>query len=75
MNIVGVILIIDDPQQILERLVNRDNHKYDLQFIKKFQVEEIRWAKEVCRIIRKECYIYDKQNTDIDFIDIIKRLV
>ncbi len=75
MNIISVILIIDDPQQILERLVNRDNHKYDLEFIKKFQAEEISLAKEVCRIIQKECYIYDKQNKNIDFVNIIKRLV
>lgn len=75
MNIINVILIVDDPQQILERLVERDNHKYNLEFIKKFQDEEIRWAKEVCKTIQKECYIYDKRNNNINFVDVIKRLV
>lgn len=47
LNLLGILLITDDPVNIVKRLEQRDNKKYDVNFITEFQNKEIEWARKV----------------------------
>lgn len=49
MQIEGMYIVIDRPQKISKRLQKRDKKKWNINFIKKFQEEEISYALELTR--------------------------
>lgn len=57
-----LIVLIDSPQKIKERMENRDHIKWEIDFIKKFQEQEIKYAV----VISKEL------NIDLKIITISK---
>ena len=62
MNLKELILIKDCPNRIASRLRNRDNKKWDISFVKKFQKEEEKHAKYVSEQIRVPLRVF---NNDI----------
>lgn len=49
LNLLGILVIIDDPVNIVKRLEHRDNKKCDINFIAEFQNNEIEWAQSVSK--------------------------
>lgn len=43
----AIIVLVDEEQEILNRLSHRDGKSYNIAFIKKFQENEIYYAKEI----------------------------
>lgn len=43
---------MSDPNEIFKRLKHRDNQKYNIDFLKSFQYEEIQYAKELSEMLK-----------------------
>ncbi len=54
--------LVLDPEIIIERLNKRDNKKYDIDFIRKFQDMELNRAKEVSGNLKIKHFIIDLEN-------------
>jgi adenylate kinase len=49
-----IILLIDEPQNIKERINNRDSSSWDLDLITQFQQEEKQYAQKVSKLVNSE---------------------
>lgn len=59
-NIIKIIILVDSPEKIVERLRNRDSNKCSLDFIKEFQKREIEYGK----------LISEELNINLDIINL-----
>ena len=69
-----IITKVSDPNEIFKRLKHRDNQKYNIDFLKSFQYEEIQYAKELSKMLKiKFLTIDDDFNID-EIVEIIRRV-
>jgi adenylate kinase len=59
-----IILFIDTPQNIYQRLLDRDNKTYDVNLLDDMQQEEINQAKIVAKQLKIPCIIIDINELD-----------
>lgn len=77
-SILEIIVLVDNPENIVERLKNRDSNVYTLDFIKYFQDQEIKYAKLVSKKLNIRLNIIDmnEKNKYIEkFSDLISSLL
>lgn len=75
LGIKGIVVISDYESKILERLKNRDNRDYSLEFIKRFQEKEICYANQVAEQIKVPLKIVNMSNEESDMIFRVKGLL
>ena len=63
LNITEIIVLVDSPQNIKERLLQRDNIHWDYNFINRFQNREIEYAKKISKEFQIDLQIITN-NTD-----------
>lgn len=69
-----IILLCNDEEIILKRLKDRDNKEYSLEFIEKFQQNEIDYAQYVANKIRVPITTIDLSKEENDIENIIRDL-
>lgn len=78
LSLVGIILLMENPNIVYQRLQQRDNvSAFDLNFIGKLQKEEKEYAEEISNLLNVPLYIYssDDDNVALDkFINTIVEL-
>lgn len=60
----AIIVLMDEPKNIIERINNRDSRRVDIDFICKFQEKEIKYAKYVSDQLKIECKIVNTEEKD-----------
>ena len=77
MSPVALIVLHDEPHNIHERLNNRDNKNYELDFIRKFQDEELSYSKQMADGINVpyySCNPFTDKNNIYEFVgNILKK--
>jgi len=61
-----MIVLMDNPKEIANRLFKRDNKVYDEAFLESFQAEEVRYAKELCNELNIELLVCEMDVTKIE---------
>ncbi|MTK06521.1 MAG: AAA family ATPase [Hungatella sp.] len=61
-----MIVLMDNPKEIANRLFKRDNKVYDEAFLESFQAEEVRYAKELCNELNIELLVCEMDVTEIE---------
>ena len=61
-----MIVLIDNPKKIANRLYKRDNKVYDKVFLDSFQAEEIKYAKELCNDLNIKLLVCEMDVTKIE---------
>lgn len=79
LNLKSIIILIDKVENIRERLKNRDNKDYNLDFLEKLQKQEIDYSIEIANMLKIEHKIFDIsklwfEQTKIEIINYIKTL-
>lgn len=64
MNISEIIVLTLTPERIVFNLKKRDNQEWDINFVKSFQEEEIKYSKEISEILGIGYHIV---NNDLNF--------
>lgn len=75
LNLLGMILVMDEPPAIANRLRNRDSRQYAVGFINEFQNAEINWAKKVSEVISVKLMIVSKDHSKPELYDFINRCI
>lgn len=68
---IALLVLHDEPHNIHKRLNNRDNKKYDLDFIDDFQKQELAYSKQVAdslNIPYCSCNPFTNQNNIYEFV-------
>lgn len=68
LNIKVIVLIYEEPIEIIQRVNKRGSGEYDLNFIEKFQNEEIYYAREIADYINVPLYIEKSSEFDLNII-------
>lgn len=71
----GIIILFDCEEKILERLKDRDNRDYSLEFIRNFQEKEISYAKQVAEKIKVPIRIINVSREGLDITSSVKKLL
>lgn len=61
-----MIVLIDNPKDIANRLYNRDNKVYDEAFLDSFQAEEVKYAQELCNELNIKLLVCELDVTKIE---------
>lgn len=67
----AVIVLVDVPEAIMERIQKRDNISYDRNFINNFQSREINHARSICNTLNLPILVHgltDDFDKALDFI-------
>lgn len=72
LNLRAIVLIFEEPTKIIQRFNNRGMEDFDLNFIEKFQKEEIDYAKEIATELNVPLIIEKSSEFEED---IIKELI
>lgn len=62
----GIIVVLDSPEKILTRLKARDNISYDINFLEKFQTEELRYSREIANRLNIPFLIHNNDDLSLD---------
>ena len=65
---------MSDPNEIFKRLKRRDNQKYNIDFLKSFQYEEIQYAKELSEMLKIRLMTIDDDFKIDEIVEIIRRV-
>lgn len=69
-----IITKVSDPNEIFKRLKDRDNQKYNIDFLKSFQYEEIQYAKELSKMLKIKFLTIDDDFKIDEIVEIIRRV-
>ena len=61
-----MIVLIDNPKEIANRLFKRDNKVYDEAFLDSFQAEEVKYAEELCNELNIKLLVCEMDVTKIE---------
>lgn len=75
LGIKGIILLFDCEEKILKKFKKRDARDYSLEFIKKFQEEEMLYAKYVAKKIKVPLRVINISKKEEDKISIVRELL
>ena len=65
---------MSDPSEIFKRLKQRDNKKYNINFLESFQNEEIQYARELSGILKIKLLTIDDDFKIDEIVKIIRRV-
>lgn len=65
---------VSDPSEIFKRLKQRDNKKYNINFLESFQNEEIQYARELSEILKIKLLTIDDDFKIDEIVKIIRRV-
>lgn len=63
LNILKIVLLIDDPRKIADRLTSRDGKSYDIKFIGDYQIAEIEYSEHITNVLGVDCEIINYSNS------------
>lgn len=69
-----IITKVSDPNEIFKRLKHRDKQKYNIDFLKSFQYEEIQYAKELSEMLKIKLMTIDDDFKIDEIVEIIRRV-
>lgn len=70
LGLAAIIVLVDEEENILKKLVNGDKKMFQISLLKEFQQKEILYAQEVAKYIAVECKIVNV-NFDIDEMSVL----
>lgn len=75
LNIKEIFVLVDDIENILKRLEQRDSKEYQNKLINEFQEREVKWAKEVAKNIGVKCNIIDVKMENAELLGYMQGLI
>ena len=72
MNLQGIILVVDSPKKIVERLMLRDGKIYTEEEIFNFQELEIKHSKHISEVLNIPLFMYENGTSINEVIGVIK---
>lgn len=70
-----IIILVDEEEEILKRLVNRDTRYYSLDFIKEFQHKEVHYAQEIAEHLKVSFKIINARFEKGKMLDYISKVL
>lgn len=71
----AIILLVDRPENIYDRLSKRDNATYDLALLRSFQEQEIDYAKHVSNKLSIPYRMYNSSQTKSEIYYFVENLI
>ncbi|WP_099328285.1 ATP-binding protein [Clostridium paraputrificum] len=75
MELCSIVMVVDKPDKIVDRLRSRDSKDYSLKFVDDFQTREINRANYVSGVTGINLYYYEYGSDISDLIEFINKYV